>query len=89
MTFEVKFNCVLGDFASVKSILRHELVMKYCTYFFLWSHFLKDFADWKDPNSLYKQFETKASQQDTNVFHMFVQCSQTFTNIHTQHKSLE
>ena len=32
--FVVKFNGVLGDFANVKSSLRHELVMKYCTSFY-------------------------------------------------------
>ena len=34
--FVVKFNSVLSDFSSIKSSLRYDLMLKYCTSF-LWS----------------------------------------------------
>jgi hypothetical protein len=52
--FVIKLNGVLGDFSSVKSGLKHDLMMKYCTSFY--GVMFCDFNDKAGLNVLYRQW---------------------------------
>jgi hypothetical protein len=52
--FIIKFNGVLGDFSSIKSCLRYDLMQKYCTSFY--GVLLCDFSDISNMDRLYRQW---------------------------------
>ena len=52
--FVVKFNSVLSDFSSIKSSLRYDLMLKYCTSFY--GVMLCDLSDRSNMERLYKQW---------------------------------